>query len=479
MIRAHPKPVRLISSVALRAGLLSTLWMSAVLITLVTISAFFYRDANERNFERLLNAHLYSLIAAVSLSTEGTLQGEPDLGDIRYHDPASGWYWEVILLDEVAGEAGNALKSPSLLNAEIASPSEAELPFDNHSIRLYRAQDGRAQDIWVVESDIVIEAQNHQPGWQSRIARFRVMGNSGEVEQRLDDFWSTMRGYLAAFIGLSALINGLMIILGMKPLIRIKSALSAVRTGQASHIDIDLPLEIQPMAREMNALIDNQHHMIERFRTQLGNLAHAMKTPLAIVINEANKADKQEELRLILEQAHIMQEQIQHHLQRAQMAAQRDSLIGRTDIQPIIARLVRVMNKLFPDKQIHSKDTDKHLIFAGEAHDLEEIIGNLLENASKWAKSQIVLRVQKTNDRPPKRPSLQLIIEDDGVGLSGAQQTQVLQRGRRLDESVPGSGLGLSIVAQLVQEYNGELRLDQSALGGLRATITLPLAIEI
>jgi len=464
----------LLSSVALRTGLLSTLWMGAVLVMLVMIAAFFYRDANERNFERLLNAHLYSLIGAVSLSAEGRLQGAPELGDIRYNDPDSGWYWEVSLLN---GQETSILKSPSLLGRNIASPPESELGFDANFIRTYRGTGLADEEIVIVESDIVLAMQN-QENTQNHLARFRIMGNEAELRNRLDEFWAAMRGYLAAFIVLSALINALMIVLGMKPLSKIKRALGAVRGGKAEHIDLDLPLEIQPMAREMNALLDNQRHMIERFRTQLGNLAHAMKTPLAIIINEvAQQTGKREESRncLILEQAKLMQAQIQHHLQRAQMAAGRGSLGVYTEIEPVIERLLRVIGKLFPDKKIKTEIEDEQLIFSGSAQDLEEIIGNLLENAGKWAYSTIRMRIGKSKSTPGQTASLQLVIEDDGVGLSEAKMPEALRRGRRLDESVPGSGLGLSIVADLVHEYGGTFQLSRSSLGGLCATITLPL----
>jgi len=465
------KRFQFISSVALRTGLFSTLWVSVVLVILVMISAFFYRDANERNFERLLNAHLYSLIGAVSLSEAGMLQGVPELGDIRYNDPDSGWYWEVFLLD--AGE-GSALKSPSLLGKNIAGPDEEALAFDAHFRRSYHAKGLQAEDIVIVESDIVIAAQN-QPLSQGVVARFRIMGNEAELHNRLDEFWATMRWYLLGFILLSSIINALMIVVGMRPLRKIKRALSAVREGEASHIDVDLPLEIQPMIREMNALIDNQRHQTKHFRDQLGNLAHAMKTPLAVILNETARQGSDHKDRLILEQAKLMQSQIQHHLQRAQRAAQRGILTARTDIMPVIERLVRVMGKLFPDKQFRIEGGANGVIFAGEAQDLEEMIGNLLENAGKWARSTIVITLQKNKETAQNTASWQLVIEDDGAGLSEDKRHQALQRGRRLDESVPGTGLGLSIVTNLVAECGGTFQLGDSALGGLRATITLPL----
>jgi len=468
------KRPHLISSLALRTGLLSTLWMSAVLITLVMISAFFYHDAMERNFERLLNAHLYSLIGGVSLSPEGEWQGVPDLGDIRYNDPSSGWYWEVIALDESQEKEKKILKSPSLLGKDITSPPENSIGFDRNFIRLYRAQGLAGQPLLVVESDIILETQNSTKS-QSRGARFRIMGNEQEVQNRLDDFWSNMRFYLAAFIILSALINAVMIILSLRPLNKIKIALSDVRTGKASHIHVTLPSEIQPMAREINALIDNQLDMIARFRTQLGNLAHAMKTPLAILINEAEKERMPKKNSLILEQARLMQEQIQHHLQRAQMAAGRGSLLAHTDVKPLIIRLQRVMAKLFPDKIFDLEVPDENLTFAGNGQDLEEIVGNLFENAGKWAKTRIALRIKKIADASSGRTKMQLIVEDDGVGLDADQRQIALKRGQRLDENVPGSGLGLSIVTELVSEYGGRLQLDQSPLGGLYAEVILPL----
>jgi len=465
------------ASLSLRTGLLSTLWMGTVLVVLVSISAFFYRDANERNFERLLNAHLYSLIAAISLTADGEMQGAPELGDIRYHDPESGWYWEVSLLD---GRDKQSLKSPSLQGSDIASPPESEIAFDRNFIRTYHGQGIKGKNILILESDIVIEAANQQ-GAPSQVARFRIMGNEEEVSKRLDDFWATMRWYLVIFILMSAMINAWMIFLGLKPLKKIQQALTAVRTGKASHIHVDLPLEIQPMACEMNALIDNQHHMIQRFRTQIGNLAHAMKTPLTILINEAESTKGtmgQEQNQLILEQARIMQEQIQHHLQRAQMAAQRDSLMSRTDSIVIIERIGKVMGKLFPSRTFDIEYAQQQLIFAGEEQDLEEIIGNILENAGKWAHSHIVLRAQKIEDGLKDKPALQLVIEDDGDGLKQQERDRALKRGQRLDESVPGSGLGLAIVAELIDEYGGELHLNRSTLGGLRVEIILPLAAQ-
>jgi len=491
-MRKNKEPERLTSpkvaktALVLRVGLLSTLWVVVALLVIAFVSALIYREANERNFERLLTAHLFSLIGFVNVDGNGRLQGAPELGDIRYNNPHSGWYWEVMPME---GAAGEPLKSPSMGQADIASVPESIQKFDAQFTRFYQTHGLHGENILIVESDVVLENATNPNA--SYTARFRIMGNLAELEAQFNNFWATMRWYLIAFALLTLAINATTIIFGLRPLRRIRRSLAAIRAGEAVHLEENLPLEIQPLAREMNALIDNNRQMIERFRLQLGNLAHAMKTPLAVILNEAAGQGGSRENHLILEQAKLMQHQIQHHLQRAQMAAQRGSLVAHTDIMPVIERLVRVMGKLFPDKHIQFEAATEGLMFAGDAQDWEEIIGNLLENAGKWAKNRINIILER--ERFPKSSEVKtdyikegdkqssfftLIIEDDGPGLGKEEIAQALQRGRRLDESVAGSGLGLSIVVDMVRDYGGSFTLDTSPLGGLRACLQLPRAIH-
>lgn len=438
--------------------------MVALIIVAFTASVL-YREANEQSFEDLLSAHLYSLIGFVDVSSQGVLQGKPELGDIRYTDANSGWFWEVTA---VSSNLRGRLQSYSSGAGRVLSPSESDVPFDSHFMRSYTAKGFQGQDVLVVEGDVLLDQED-------RVARFRIIGNLYEVEKQFIKFRDTMSFYLAGLCIASIIINVIVILLGLSPLFRVRKTLKAIRTGKADRLDTNLPLEIAPLAREMNALIDNNQRIVERFRTQVGNLAHSLKTPLAVLSNEAEKIGGQQG-KIIREQSLAMQVQIRHYLERARIAAQRDSVVYRTDMVPTLEPIIRVMRKLNPDKTIESYLPDGQIIFAGEKEDVEEIIGNLLENAAKWSLSLIKIDLSLTarDDKSLKR--FLICIEDDGPGLDENDISEALKRGRRLDETVPGTGLGLSIVVDTVREYGGELKLDRSQLGGLRIRIYLPVA---
>lgn len=438
--------------------------MIALMIVAFTASAL-YREANEQYFEDLLTAHLYSLIGFVNVSSQGNLQGKPELGDIRYTDANSGWFWEVTA---VSSNLRGRLQSYSSGAGRVLSPSERDVPFDTHFMRSYRAKGFQGQDVLVVEGDVLLDQDN-------RVARFRIIGNLNEVEKQFIKFRDTMSFYLAGLCIASIIINVIVILIGLYPLLRVRKTLKAIRNGEADRLDTNLPLEIAPLAREMNALIDNNQRIVERFRTQVGNLAHSLKTPLAVLSNEAEKIGGQQG-KIIRDQSQAMQVQIKHYLERARIAAQRDSVVYRTDMMPTLEPIIRVMRKLNPDKIIEINFSNQHFIFAGEKEDIEEIIGNLLENAAKWAKKLIKIQLSSMQGAFDQQNKLEIIIEDDGPGLDDNDICEALKRGRRLDETVPGTGLGLSIVVDTIREYGGELKLDRSALGGLRVRIYLPIA---
>src|SRR5690606_19813746 len=188
-------------------------------------------------------------------------------------------------------------------------------------------------------------------------------------------------------------INAIAILIGLNPLRRVREALAEIRAGQAHRLDGVFPAEIAPLADETNALIDNNRRIVERSRTQVGNLAHSLKTPLAVLTNEA-RAIGGKKGQLIAEQAGAMQQQVEHYLQRARMAAQRDTIVFRTPVRQVIERMVRVMAKLNPRIDLSLDAPDEELIFAGEREDLAEIAGNLLENAMKWGREQVAVTIE-------------------------------------------------------------------------------------
>ncbi len=448
-------------SVTLRVVSFSTIWAIAALIVIATLISALYRQASSRNFDRLLDAHLFNLIGAVSLDDEENLSGVPNFGDLRYTETGSGWYWSV----EPLGKSDmRPLRSESMTEP-IKVPSSKDVPFDRNFRRSYITEGLEGEKVRVLEREYLL-------GTSDRAVRTRIMGNESEFQADVSEFRRFLFTYLGLFgIGMIA-INAVAIVLGLRPLDRVRKALAEVREGRAHRLDGEFPTEIAPLTDEMNAMIENNRRIVERSRTQVGNLAHSLKTPLAVLVNEARAAGGKRG-KLIEEQADAMRTQVEHYLQRARIAAQRDSVVFRTDVDSALERMVRVVAKLNKDKTLTFDQRAKGIVFAGEQQDFEEIVGNLLENAMKWAGGKVEVWVDSAAGG-----RFQLCVADDGPGIPPEKARDALKRGQRLDETKPGTGLGLAIVAELVNEYGGTLRLEQSGMGGLAVDVLLPAAVK-
>ena len=250
--------------------------------------------------------------------------------------------------------------------------------------------------------------------------------------------------------------------------------MAAIRRGEAEHIAGEFPQDVAPLAAEVNQLIDANREIVERARTQVGNLAHALKTPLSVLMNEADSMSPAlpEKVR---EQTEIMRRQVTFYLDRARAAARARTFGVATDVKPVVEGLVRTYEKLHGD-QVLTFDValQPGLKFRGEAQDLTDLIGNLLDNAGKWARERVSIRAVRAAAERDSGPFLVAEIDDDGPGLDKNARAAAVERGKRLDELRPGSGLGLSIVVELASIYGGSLELDESPLGGLRAILRLP-----
>jgi signal transduction histidine kinase len=299
-----------------------------------------------------------------------------------------------------------------------------------------------------------------------------VAGDPQEIDDAVRSF---DRALLATFGTLAAVllvITMFQVRFGLAPLKRISEALAAIRAGTAERLEGRFPVEIAPLARETNALIDANREIVERARTHVGNLAHALKTPLSVVVNEAAGRDDPLAVK-VTEQAHIMRDQIARHLERARLAAGLKVVASVTSVVPVVAALTRTMEKIHQGRGIAiDLDAPADVRFRGERQDLEEMVGNLVDNACKWA--QMRVSVEVVAERRDGIAAVRIIIDDDGPGLGPAQRDQVARRGRRLDETKPGSGLGLSIVLELATLYGGNLQLGNAPIGGLRAELVLP-----
>ena len=447
-------------SLALRVVAFSTVWAVIALMLIATVITSLYNSASIASFERVLAANLFNLIGAVGLNDDGSLEGAPEFGDIRFSVPNSGWYWAV---EPIVEGKLTRMTSPSMTET-VPAPSVETVPFSPEFQRSYVTSGISGEQVRVVESEYILGASGDA-------VRFRLMGNETELRRELNYFRDRLFTYLALFGAGMIGINAVAIRLGLLPLDRVRNALESIREGSIQRLEGQFPHEIAPLTDEMNVMIENNRRIIERSRTQVGNLAHSLKTPIAVLLNEG-RALGGNKGRLIVEQTEGMRNQVEHYLQRARIAAQRDSVVFRVDAVPVMDRMVRVMGKLSPDKSLAFSSDQPKMMFAGEQQDLEEIAGNLLENAMKWAATKALVSLAGDG-----RDKIRLVIEDDGPGIPPEQAALALKRGKRLDEKVPGTGLGLSIVSELVSEYGGTLLLERSDLGGLRVRIDLPRAM--
>lgn len=460
-------------SLTARVLTIATLWAVIALFVVAVLISTLYRNGVERSFRELLRAQLYNVINSISLNEAGTLDGVPQLGDLRFTQPGSGWYWIVDIID---GGQSEQIASVSLSGQKVAVADIADVPFNDRYERVYGSTDNNGRNVLVSETEVLL-------GENGEVARFRVTGNQADVDTDVSAFSRQLFLFLALFGIGSLLVNAIAILFGLRPLDRIRRSLEEIRAGKTEDLQGSFPREIAPLTGEVNALIDNNRRVVERARMQVGNLAHSLKTPIAVLLNESRNMEP-DQARLVEEQASAMQNQVQHYLDRARIAAQQNSVLVRTDTAQTLQRLVRVMERLNRDTAFQLQLPTAVPDLAMEQHDVEELLGNVLENAGKWARDTIHISVEATPigtveaAKPEGQHQVQICVEDNGPGMPGDQLAEAMKRGKRLDESKPGTGLGLSIIKEITAEYKGRVDLGRSPLGGLRVTLKLPVAVR-
>ncbi|HEX2136971.1 MAG TPA: ATP-binding protein [Microvirga sp.] len=445
--------------IAVRLAASAVFWSFVILLIAALILSALYREATERAFDQRL------LVYANNLASDLVAPGDPDrdlgpIGDPRFELPLSGWYWQV----GRPGATGRAVRSSKSL---FGGSLPGLVPEENRRFGEIRQGYGNAPDdrrLRIIERDIDL-------GEDGRFI-IRVAGPADEIEADVSRFRMSL---LITFLLLGAALGFttlLQIRFGLQPLVNLRAGLSAIRRGEAERIPGEYPRDIAPLASELNQLLDTNREILERARTQVGNLAHALKTPLSVIQNEAESAPDEVAVR-IREQAAIMRDQVNYYLDRARAAALAGTLGTLTEVEPVIAGLARTFTKIYREKDLAidlSIPPDSR--FRGERQDLEEMAGNLIDNACKWAAARVAVSVEIA--REDGRSRLVFLIDDDGPGLREEARAEMIKRGRRLDETKPGSGLGLSIVSDLAALYGGTLRLEAAPIGGLRAVLELP-----
>ncbi|OYQ34914.1 hypothetical protein CHU95_10065 [Niveispirillum lacus] len=443
-------------SLGLRLLVLAAVWVTLALAIAGWLLTDIFRSHAEAELARHAELHLDELTVALHPDTDGRVAVSRDLSDPRFQRPLSGLYWQV------TDDQGVALRSRSLWDQQLRP--NGGVPDDGglHR-RTATGPDGEALLVW------------------SRLVRLPDKESPVEVSvaaTTADLTAATRRFAEVLSLSLAILALGLLgaavaqVRLGLVPLDRLRLALADLRAGSTSRLVGAFPSEVQPLADDLNQLLSDNAEMVERARTQAGNLAHALKTPLTIIANSAANLSDPSESALIQAEAERMRRQIDRHLTRARAAAMAKGAGLRTPVLATLRPLARTIARLHPDRDIEvTLIGDDALTFRGEAQDLAEMAGNLLDNAAKWCRGRVTLSVTADGAE-----HLRLRIEDDGPGIPATERGSVLTRGIRLDEAIPGSGLGLAIVDDLSRLYGGDLALDQADLGGLRADLILPRA---
>jgi len=453
------------NSLALRLFVSATAWAVVILLITGVVLSSIYRQAVERAFDRRLDVYLRTLVADVASPEEAGDKFPQSLGEPLFELPLSGWYWQVTRLDP---DKHDMRASRSLWDAGLPHLQDRGVPAGPDGTRLGYVSGPEDQRLRLVERNTDLGDEGHY--------LVAVAGDAAEITDETRWFDQALIITFSILAAVLLLTTMFQVRFGLAPLKRITDSLTAIRSGAAEHLTGQFPEEIAPLARETNALIDANREIVERARTHVGNLAHALKTPLSVMVNEAAARGRDPFANKVLEQADIMRHQVARHLERARLAARLTVVGSLTDVAPVVTALARTMEKIHRDRgvaiEVHA---DAEARFRGERPDLEEMIGNLVDNACKWAAARVVIEVVRERPDPASAAQgLRIVVDDDGRGLSPSEREQVAERGLRLDETKAGSGLGLSIVVELAALYGGGLKLGTAPLGGLRAELMLP-----
>lgn len=445
--------------------MLSSAIVAVILLALaaVLLNALF-QSALERNFDARLRAAIDALSANVEPAADGAPALTGTLADNRFAIADSGWYWQVV----PPTPGARPLLSASRLGEPLPVEAADRQPRDQSRIAAFSMRDEKGTQLRAIEQKVTFDGS---PGEYS----FMVTGNFDELKDEVRAFRN------ALYITLSLLGAGLLgaisfqVNFGLKPLKHLRKRLNDIRGGRIEMLESDYPGEIQPVADELNLLVQANFEVIDRARMQVGNLAHALKTPISVLTNEARDAPGQLSEK-VKEQVELMRDQVNLYLDRARRAARAQSIGAVTEVESVLRSLGRTLERINRDKGVTiAIACEPGLKFRGERQDLEEIAGNLMDNACKWSKSRVEVRgLLLPTPGEDGRRWLAIEVDDDGPGLKPEQRATALKRGQRLDESKPGSGLGLSIVTETAAMYGGRVDLDDARLGGLRVRLRLP-----
>lgn len=453
------------SSLVSRLVRAALFWTVPALIAALILLTWFYRTTIYTSFDDPLESAVTALIASVETTDDGELVLRREPLDPRYQRALSGRYWMIGRM-----EPGQPVR-PLLASRSLYGETLPVGPQDREKLQAATGDQVKfsSQGPNEIEPLRVVARQVVLPGWSEPVVAMAAADRRPVTR-------TIQQSAIASLIILAVLATGLLaaiyaqVRLGLRPLFALADRVADVREGRTNSVEGHYPDEIAGLASELNSLIVHNRNIVERAQTHVGNLAHALKTPVAVLRNEAGMGPKVD-AGVVMRQTETMSAQVDHHLRRARAAARGQAIGLSSDVDTVLSGIARTLPRIHRDKDlIIDVDGTAGLRFRGDQRDLEDMVGNLMDNAAKWTGAQIDV------SRISNGVKLQIAIEDDGPGIAEDEIEIAMKRGARLDEATPGSGLGLSIVNDLAEAYGGSLTLSRSILGGLKAELSLPRA---
>jgi signal transduction histidine kinase len=416
-------------------------------------------SAVTRNFDASLDYVLTALIASAEIGPEGEIFLNRPPADQRFLEPDSGVYFQISAIRPGATPGTTDLDFPSrsLWDRRL----QVRGGHNDFQVHVYDTDELKSEKLRVVERDALI------PGSKLRW-RFQVAQTRQELDEQINILRRTLlRSFGVLGLGL-VILAALQAFYGLWPLRRVRRAIALIRSGEKARIEERFPQEIEPLTEELNALLVHNEVQAEEARRHAGNLAHALKTPLTVITNAAT-ARSPDLADTVCREAATMRRQVDHHLARARAIGRRSSAQARAEVWPSLEAVERAVTKIYENVTIDLAG-DKQASVRVERQDLDEMLGNLIENAAKYGGGRVFVTVTTTPE------CVEIEVEDDGRGIPEAERVSIFDRGARLDTEKPGTGLGLAIVRDVAQIYGGSVRLEESEdLGGLLARLKLPL----
>lgn len=447
----HPRSRPHIGSLTRRMIVVAGLWIAILLVTGGFALDRLLSASIVRSFDDQLTYVLNAMIASSEIGPEGEVRFNRMPADQRFIEPYSGVYWQI------SGGELEPFRSRSLWDRRLRLPEKSH---NDVSVHIYNSNEFTGEPLRVAERHVILPGSDVQ--WRFQIAQSREMIDSQIHDLRKTLIWS----FAALGLGLLVL-AALQTIYGLWPLRRVQREVAAIRTGKKQRISDSFPTEIEPLAEEINQLLAHSEAQAEEARRHAGNLAHALKTPLTVINNEAT-AHSPDLDQTVIREAALMRRQVDHHLARARAIGRRTAGQSRARVWASVEAVQRAVDRLYEGVTVDIAG-DRSAEAKVERQDLDEMIGNLVENAAKYGNGRVFITVER------RGAAVDILVEDDGPGISERDRETLFARGARLDTGKPGTGLGLAIVRDVATIYGGEVTLEESEdLGGLLARLSLP-----